>query len=42
VNFAQDKMFLGYPISHDEAHLSWLVITKLIKIFIKYNKNPIS
>jgi len=38
VDITQDEMFLGYFVDHDEAHLSLLVSTKLIKIFIKYDK----
>jgi len=33
-------MFLGYFVGHDGNHLSWLVIINLLKIFLKYNKNP--
>jgi len=43
VDITQDELFLGYPVGHDdEAHLSLLVTTKLIKIFIKYDKNSVS
>ena len=38
MDITQDEMFLGYFVDHDEAHLSLLVSTKLIKIFIKYDK----
>ena len=42
MDITQVEMFLSYFVSHDETHLSWLVTTKLIKIFIKYDKNLVS